>query len=96
MDNIEYIKSLEERIEKLEKFIAGIELKNTENISFSNCAIQGIGMRSCKGVTITDMNLQNLGLASFSTQIKNSTIHNCKTKNGKVKIQNCTINNNEK
>lgn len=96
MDNMEYIKSLEERIEKLEKFIAGIELKNKENISFSNCTIQGIGMQSCKGVTITDMNLQNLGLASLSTQIKNSTIHNCETKNGKVKIQNCTINNNEK
>lgn len=93
MDNMEYIKSLEERIEKLEKFIAGIELKNKENISFSNCTIQGIGMQSCRGVTITDMNLQNLGLASFSTKINNSTIHNCETKNSKVKIQNCNINN---
>ncbi|MBO5021522.1 MAG: hypothetical protein J6J13_06705 [Clostridia bacterium] len=96
MDNMKYIKSLEERIEKLEKFIAGIELKNKENISFSNCSIQGIGMHSCKGVTITDMNLQNLGLASFSTKIKNSTIHNFKNQKGKVEIKNCTINNEDK
>ena len=95
MDNLEYIKSLEDRIEKLEKFIAGIELKNKENISFSNCSIQGIGMQSCRGVTITDMNLQHLGIASLNTKIKNSTIHNFETKNGKVKIQNCTINNKE-
>ena len=37
MDNMEYIKSLEERIEKLEKILATIKLNNNENITFSNC-----------------------------------------------------------
>lgn len=36
MDNMEYIKSLEDRIEKLEKILAAIKLDITENIMFSN------------------------------------------------------------
>ena len=54
MNNTQYIKSLEERIEKLEKILATINLKNIENA-----------------------NIQ-------------------KFQNQKVKMQNCTINNNEK
>lgn len=95
MDNLEYIKALEERIEILEKFISGIELKTKNNITFSNCTIQGIGLYSHKGVTITDANIQNLGHNSFNTKIENSTIHNCQTQKGKVKISNCIINNND-
>lgn len=96
MDNLEYIKALEERIEILEKFISGIELKTKNNITFSNCTIQGIGLYSRKGVTITDANIQNLGHNSFNTKIENSTIHNCQSKKGKMKFSNCTINNNDK
>lgn len=56
MNNTEYIKSLEERIEKLEKILATINLKNIEN----------------------------------------ANIQNFQNQKGKVKMQNCTINNNEK
>ena len=56
MNNTEYIKSLEERIEKLEKILATINLKNIEN----------------------------------------ANIRNFQNQKGKVKMQNCTINNNEK
>lgn len=48
MDNIEYIKALEERIEKLENFISTIKLVNNENITFTNCQIQGIGVENAK------------------------------------------------
>lgn len=93
MDNMEYIKSLEERIEKLENFINGIVLKDSENISFSNCTIQGIGLQKCKDISINDTNIQGLGGSFLNMEIENCTVHNCDTAKSKVKISNCTINN---
>ncbi len=96
MDTMEYIKSLEERIEKLEKFISAIKLDNNENITINNCQIQGMALTKCKGVTITDATVQGLGFASFDAKIENATIHNFQNQKGTVKLQNCTINNKEK
>ncbi len=95
MDTMEYIKSLEERIEKLEKIIATIKLNNNENITFANCQIQGMALEKCKGVTIKDFTVDGLGFASFNAKIENATIHNFKNQSGKVKIRNCTIHNKE-
>lgn len=95
MDNNEYIKSLEERIEKLEKFIANIKLENNENITITNCQIQGLGLQSCKGVTVKDINVDALGFAAFNAKIENANIHNFKNQKGKVKIKNCDIHNQE-
>lgn len=93
MDNLDYIKSLEERIEKLENFINTILLDSKSNIHFSNCSIQTIAMEKCKDTTFTDVDVQNLAQASFTTKIDNCTIHNCETTNGKVKFSNCSIGN---
>ena len=93
MDNMEYIKSLEERIEKLEKMLATFKLDNTENITFTNCRIQGMALEKCKGVTIKDFTVDGLGFASFNARIENANIHNFKNQSGKVKITNCTIHN---
>ncbi len=100
MDNMEYIKSLEERIDKLEKLIATIKLDNNENITFTNCQIQGMALQSCKDVTIKDVTIKDftvdaLGFASFNAKIENANIHNFQNQKGKVRIKNCTINNKE-
>ena len=95
MDNMEYIKSLEERIEKLEKILATIKLNNNENITFSNCQIQGMGLQSCKDVTIKDFTVDALGFASLNAKIENANIHNFQNQKGKVKIKNSTIHNQE-
>lgn len=39
MNDMEYIRQLEERIEKLEKFIERITIGEEKNISFRNCPI---------------------------------------------------------
>jgi len=95
MDNMEYIKSLEERIDKLEKLIATIKLDNNENITFTNCQIQGMALQSCKDVTIKNFTVDALGFASFNAKIENANIHNFQNQKGKVRIKNCTINNKE-
>ena len=42
MTEMEYIKQLEERIEKLEKFISNITIGEKQNISFNDCALADI------------------------------------------------------
>ncbi len=93
MDNLEYIKSLEERIEKLEKFISAIELKGKNNISFTNCEIQAIGLQSCKNTSISCVNTENFGLAAFSVKIDSSNIENFENKSNKTKICNSDFSN---
>lgn len=95
MDNLEYIKSLEERIEKLEKIISSIKLEDSENITFTNCQIQGLALEKCKGVTIKDFTVEGLGFASLNAKIENANIQNFQNQSGKVKMQNCTIKNKE-
>ncbi len=92
MDNAEYIKSLEERIEKLEAFIKALKFEECNSISITNCTLQGIGLERCKNITISNITAHNLGIATAITNIKHSTIHNLDTKSAKVKIKNCTIN----
>ena len=96
MDNMEYIKSLEDRIEKLEKLIASLKLDNFENITLSNCQIQGVGLEKCKNVVLKEFTVDNLGFAAYKSKIESATIHNFQSQNGKVRITNCTINNAEK
>lgn len=95
MDTMEYIKMLEQRIEALEKFISTIKLDNKENITFTDCQIQAIGLEKCQGVSMTDMTVENLGFAAFQAKIENATIHNFSNSSGKVKVSNCTIHNHE-
>lgn len=93
MDNMEYIKSLEKRIEWLENFINGIVLKDGENISFSNCTIHGVGLQKCNKISVDNTNIQGLGGSFMNMEMKNCTVHNCDTAKSKVKISNCNINN---
>lgn len=96
MDNLEYIKSLEERIEKLENFIAAIKLEGKNNVSFTNCEIQGVGLQSCKNTSISCVNAENFGLAAFSVKIDAANIENIENKSKKTKICNSNFSNNKK
>lgn len=42
MTEMEYIKQLEERVERLEKFISSITIGEGQNISFNNCSLSDI------------------------------------------------------
>ena len=42
MTEMEYIEQLEERIEKLEKFISNIIIGEGQNISFNDCTVSDI------------------------------------------------------
>lgn len=42
MTQMEYIKQLEERVERLEKFISRITIGEEKNISFNNCPLSDI------------------------------------------------------
>ena len=95
MDNIEYIKSLEERIEKLEKLISTIKLDNNENVTFTNCQIQGMALQKCKDVIIKDFTVEALSFASLNAKIENANIHNFQNQKGKIIMQKCNIHNNE-
>ena len=92
MDNNEYIKSLEERIQKLEEFISTLKFEECGNISISNCTFQGIGLERCKNTKISNITAHNLGIASAITNIEHATINNLDTKSSKVKIKKSTIN----
>lgn len=93
MDNTEYIKSLEERIEKLENFINGIKLENNDNISFLNCQFQGIAFEKCKNVSVEGLNAEGVAFASFNANIENATLNSLIAQSGIVKIKNCDIQN---
>ncbi len=92
MDNAEYIKSLEERIEKLEAFIKALKFEECDNISISNCTLSAIGMEKCKNITISNITTENLGIASCKTYLEHSTIESLDTNSAKVIIAYCTIN----
>lgn len=98
MDNTAYIKSLEERIEKLEKIIGELKLENgnltltgSENITFSNCQIQAVALQKCKGVSVECVNADTFGLAAFSVKIDSANIDKFENKSNKTKMNNCTI-----
>lgn len=93
MDNLEYIKSLEDRIEKLERLVSAIELKDKNNISFTNCVIQAIGMQGCKNTSISCVNTENFALAAFSAKIDSSNIEKFENKSTKTKIYNSDLSN---
>ena len=42
MTEMEYIKQIEERVERLEKFISNITIGDGQNISFNNCSLSDI------------------------------------------------------
>lgn len=90
MDNIEYIKSLEERIEALEKIIASIEIKDAKTLTVSNCSIQNLALGKCKSAEFNDTSAQVVGFVSFNTKINTSTINEFKNNKGKFKFYNCT------
>ena len=92
MDNNEYIKSLEERIQKLEEFLSALKFDESNNISITNCTLPAIGMEKCKNITISNITAGNLGIASCKTNISHSTIESLDTKSAKVNIAYCTIN----
>ena len=99
MDNTAYIKSLEERIEKLEKILGELKLENSnlaltnsESITFSNCQIQAVALQKCKDVSIQQITADNFGLAAYSAKIENAHIDSMENKSNKTKMSNCTIN----
>lgn len=91
MENMEYIKSLEDRIEKLEKIIATLNLCNTENITFANCNITSLALTKCKEITVKSATIDAWGMMSFNAKIENATIQKLQNQKGKVKINNSTI-----
>ena len=98
MDNTAYIKSLEERIEKLEKLVSGLKLtngnlvlQNCENITFSDCEIQAVALQKSKGVSVECVNAENFALAAFSAKIDCANIDRLENKSNKTKMNNCTI-----
>ena len=95
MDNIEYIKSLEERIEKLENFIKSMILKDAENINISDCSFTGAGFQKCKNISFENSSIQGLGGAALNIKIDNCTIHNLDTAKSKIEISNCKVQNKE-
>lgn len=95
MENSEYIKSLEDRIKKLEDFIATIKICNHDSVSFTNCQIQGVGLEKCKNVQITDVTTQGFGFTAYSAKIENANIHNFENKSRKTKICNSKIDSKE-
>ena len=101
MDNTAYIKSLEERIEKLERILGELKLENgnlaltnSESITFSNCQIQAVALQKCKGVSVECVNADNFGLAAFSVKIDSANIDRFENKSNKTKMNNCTVENN--
>lgn len=95
MDNMEYIKSLEARIEALEKFINSIMLSKNNDITFENCNIQGLGIQNCKNVSLSNVQADGLGYVALKSEIKDSTFNQLKNEKGKIKLSHCTINNTE-
>ncbi len=80
MDNNDYIKSLEERIKKLEEFVSHIDIKKSGDISISNCNIQGIGISKGKNVSVKDCEMQGFGGNAFSFRLENCKVENCQIK----------------
>lgn len=96
MENMEYIKSLEDRIEKLEKFIAAIIIEGKNDISFNNCEIQGIALSKCRNVSVSCVNTENFGLAAFSVKMDSANIERFENKSQKTKIINSNVSDDNK
>ncbi len=91
MDNMEYIKSLEERIEKLEEFISKIQADKLNNIKINDCQIESLVLASKKNINLNNINVQNFANASLITKIENGNIEKLEIKEGKQKFRECKL-----
>lgn len=91
--NDDYIRTLEERIEKLENALKLITIDKNNNVSFANCQIQAVGMEKCKNISVASNSIETCAPVCFKAKIDNSSIHNMQTTNGKLNFKNCEIYN---
>lgn len=57
MTQMEYMKQLEERVERLEKFISRISIGEGQNISFNNCTLCDIYMSEGCNLSFNDCSI---------------------------------------
>ncbi len=93
MDNTEYIKSLEERIDALEKQLQAVIAEKSSHVSIENCTLQGISFDKCKAVTFKNNTIADMALSGTNCKLVKSTVQNLDSKNAKTKISHCTIEN---
>ena len=93
MYNEEYIKSLEERIRTLEKFIELIKLEDKQCIVFNGCNIGPVVLEKCKKTTLANNQMENGVFGGFINNVTDSSIHNFEPVHSKVKLKNCSIKN---
>lgn len=92
LDN-EYVKSLEKRIEELERFIGAIKFDNAQNITFTDCSMGPVAFEKCKNVTVANNQMENGVFCAVTNQVSDSTIHNFESVKAKATIKNCEIHN---
>ncbi|MBQ6714436.1 MAG: hypothetical protein IJN15_02680 [Clostridia bacterium] len=93
MVNEEYIKSLEERIRTLEKFIELIKLEDKQCVVFNGCNIGPVVLEKCKKTTLANNQMENGVFGGFINNVTYSSIHNFESVHPKVKLKNCSIKN---
>ncbi len=93
MVNEEYIKSLEERIEKLEKFIKLINLDDKQSIIFNGCNIGPVALEKCKEITFEHNQMETGVFAGFTNHVTDSIIHNFESVHSKSTLKKCNIQN---
>ena len=86
MDNMEYIKRLEERIEKLEKVISVIQSGKTKSITFTDCQIYSVAVAKSKETVVKDCSAENMVNMSYKLNMVNGKINEFKNQSGKVKF----------
>lgn len=93
MVNEEYIKSLEERIRTLEKFIELIKLEDKQCVVFNGCNIGPVVLEKCKKTTLSNNQMENGVFGGFVNNVTDSSIHNFESVHSKTKLKNCSIKN---
>lgn len=93
MTTEEYIKSLEERIQTLEKMFNDIVLDDKQNVIFNGCSINAVAAEKCKNITVSDCKIEANATIGFSAHVSNCTIHNFDYKDSKVVLRKCHIHN---
>ena len=94
MTNEEYIKTLEERIVKLENIFNALVLNDNFNITLNGCAMENVVLEKCKNIIFQHSEAQTSVFMGLKNTVNNSAIHNldcCKT--SKCVIKNSNIHN---
>ncbi len=91
MVNEEHIKSLEERIEKLENIFNTLVLNYKQNITLNGCEIENVVLEKCKNVIFQHNETQTAVFMGLKTSINSSAVHNLDS----TKVKKCVIKNSD-